>query len=109
VSDKRVLAGHVDVDAGLIWIGDPCYVLGDDASSRVHSWSDFCEKIWAQGMGNSGESDFASPLGAGVGIVTHSGFGDGSYPVYVTTSDEGSWGVRVKKIEVVFIGEDEDE
>lgn len=39
---ETVNLGVCYVDAGLIWIGDPCYIMGDEASSRVTDWSDFC-------------------------------------------------------------------
>lgn len=90
--NERVLAGHVGVDAGLMWIGDPCYVMGDGASHRVSSWSEFCDKLdFNQG--------FQSPLGDGAGVVTSTGWGDGYYPVYVTFGEEG----RVAKVEVEFM------
>lgn len=92
--------GNVFVDAGLIWVGDPCYVMGDDASSRVTDWMDFCGKL--------PERNVNAPLGDGTGLAISSGFGDGSYPVYVEFSDEGSWGERVSKIIVDFqLGEEE--
>jgi len=92
----------MSVDAGLCWVGDPCYVLGDDASSRVHDWMDFCEKI-------SDMKNHAAPLGEGVGFAIHTGYGDGSYPVYIETSDEGSWGERVSRITIEFLGEEEED
>lgn len=101
MSDKRVLAGHTDVDAGLIWVGDPCYVMGDDASSRVVDWGDdFCDPLWAS---DHEEKGFSSPLGSGVGVAVQSGYGDGAYPVYVTYKDG-----RIASVEVVFIGEDDE-
>ena len=30
--NEKALVGSVFVDAGLLWFGDPCYVMGDDAS-----------------------------------------------------------------------------
>lgn len=29
------LVGHIDVDADMIWIGDPCYVLQDSGENRL--------------------------------------------------------------------------
>ena len=89
---KRKLIGHIGVDAGLCWVGDPCYIMGDDASSRVKDWSSFCDKI--KGMDNA-----AMPLGEGTGVVTTTGYGDGEYPVYGYTNEEG----RMAKIVVEFI------
>ena len=95
----RKQIGTVSVDAGLIWIGDPCYVLGDDASHRVTNWSDFCDKLYGDNM----KDGFSEPLGNGVGVAVSSGYGDGEYPVFAEFSDEGDWGIRVKSITIEFI------
>ena len=95
----KQLIGHMNVDAGLCWVGDPCYVMGDDASSRVHAWDDFCNKIVDM-------KHTAEPLGRGVGFAVHTGYGDGAYPVYLETSDEGPYGERVKSITIEFIGDE---
>jgi hypothetical protein len=93
---QRERVGEVFVDAGMVWIGDPCYVMGDDASSRVKNWiDDFCNKLdW--------EKKVSAPLGEGTGFAVESGYGDGSYPVYVTKNSEG----RVIKLEVEFDSDD---
>lgn len=94
----------VGVDAGLIWIGDPCYVMGDDATNRVRDWvQDFCEKL------PSDCSTVTQPLGDGVGVAVPSGFGDGTYKVTVTYSNEGPWGKRVKSALIEFLDEEEDD
>lgn len=92
--------GTIYVDAGLCWVGDPCYVIGKDASHGVKKWSDFCEKLWE----SRGDGQHAEPLGKGVGHAISTGYGDGEYPVFVEYGDEG----RVKKIVIEFM-EDEDE
>jgi len=92
---------QVMVDAGMIWIGDPCYVMGNNASHGVKEWSDFCEKISSEGFPNACE-----PLGHGVGVAVSSGYGDGIYDVDIEESDEGQWGKRVKRVTITFI-EDE--
>lgn len=83
----KKLVGHVDVDAGLIWVGDPCYVMGDEASDRVTDWGDFCEKLFSDK--NRDSTGASEPLGKGVGIAVQSGYGDGSYPVYLEYHDDG--------------------
>ena len=93
----RVLIGHVNVDAGLVWLGDPCYVLGDEASSRVRNWSDLCEKLHGPGKTSS------APLGDGVGIAVSSGYGDGRYPVYADLDESGT----VRSVTVQFLGGEE--
>ena len=87
---------EVYVDAGLIWIGDPCYIMGDDATNRVTDWMDFCDKL----DNNSGVS---TPLGHGTGVAVSSGYGDGCYPVDIEYNSEG----RPSKVTITFIDEDE--
>lgn len=96
-TEKGQQVGTVYVDAGMVWVGDPCYVMGDDASSRVHDWiKDFCDKL---DMSKSVDT----PLGMGTGFAIESGYGDGEYPVYVAYDRDG----RVKRITIEF-DEDED-
>ena len=98
--------GTFGVDAGLCWIGDPCYVMGDDASSRVTDWMGFCENLSSSGHDKNGHS---TPLGDGTGIAISTGYGDGCYPVFIKRSDEG----RVAEVKIVFIekeiAEDDDD
>jgi len=88
---------EVYVDAGLIWIGDPCYVLGDDASHKVTDWTDFCNKMNTPRL-EEGEG-VSAPLGKGVGLAISTGYGDGCYPVHVEHNSEG----RVSKVTITFI------
>ena len=88
--------GSIFVDAGLCWVGDPCYVMGDDASSRVKDWGEFCDKL------PHGKEMYSNPLGKGTGMAISTGYGDGEYPVFVETNDEG----RVSAIKIVFIPKD---
>lgn len=90
---------HMSVDAGLCWVGDPCYVLGDDASSKVTDWIDFCNKLHK-------EEDYSQPLGEGVGVAVSTGYGDGSYPVSIMIDPHSE---RVMAIRVDFIQEEQEE
>lgn len=108
----KILAGHIGVDAGLCWVGDPCYILhkeeGEDLSPTLgESWHDFCDILRKKEEAPGGTSTHASfnyDLGhEGLGVVVSTGYGDGSYPVFIETNKEG----RVKSVTVEFIGEDE--
>ena len=89
--------GTIFVDAGLCWVGDPCYVMGDDASSRVKDWmADFCDKL-------DFNKNHNAPLGDGTGFAISTGYGDGEYPVFIERGHEG----RVSAIRIEFM-EDED-
>ena len=89
-------------------VGDPCYLnqwvdsqsLDFDKRTKAYSYEGACQETTCE--------DQAGVLEDGLSAVCATGFGDGSYPVYVEYSDEGSWGKRIKSITVVFI-EDEDE
>ena len=96
------MADYVYVDAGCIWIGDPCYVMGDDASFRVNNWiTDFCDKL-------DNDKSINKPLGEGVGLCIDSGYGDGRYPVEI---ERDSHSGRVKSVTITFIEDhyDDDE
>lgn len=103
-------AGTINVDAGCVMVGDPCYTQGRDASSAVGTWQEFLERTWPESFGAAAEhgphvqlSDVAPAIGeAGVGVVVSAGYGDGQYPVFVRRNEEG----RVAELRVVFIGED---
>jgi hypothetical protein len=95
--------GEISVDAGLCWIGDPCYVMGDDATSRVTDWAAFCEKL------NVETQHFSAPLGKSTGFAVSTGYGDGSYPVTAEIQDCGAWGPRVKSVTITFIEDEKEE
>ncbi len=73
--------GVIGVDAGLCWIGDPCYCVTPDANSHpAPTWSKFCALL---GDDDVHQWNYA-PLGhAGLGVSVSTGYGDGEYPVYV--------------------------
>jgi hypothetical protein len=75
------LAGSFGVDAGLCWIGDPCYVMG------------------GEDMIIDDEKGYSAPLGYGVGMAVATGYGDGEYDVYVRRTEEG----RIAEISIMFI------
>ena len=83
--------GTIGVDAGLCWVGDPCYVLGLDSSHGPKTWDAFCEKL-------SMTTDPSEPLGKGIGFAISTGYGDGEYPVYIKRNKEG----RIIRILVKF-------
>jgi len=92
--------GEIGVDAGLCWIGDPCYVLANDSSNRFKiPWHKFCELI------KDHDSQQWNYKGGhpGLGVTVQTGYGDGSYPVYVKRNTDGN----IAEVKVVFIPEDE--
>jgi hypothetical protein len=65
--------GVVGVDAGLIWIGDPCYIIHANplSSDLGRTWGEFCDEL-----GDKPHHEFDS------GVVTSTLHGDGAYVVY---------------------------
>lgn len=78
--------GMIDVDAGIVQIGDPCYWYGKghDFTYEV-GWTNYCNLLTGEKVhiirhdhGREGRA-----------ITVQSGYGDGSYPVYIVRSDAG--------------------
>ena len=88
---------EIFVDAGCIWIGDPSYIMGQDADFNVNNWlDDFASKInFTNGVD--------STLGHGIGLCITSGYGDGRYPVKIEYCPHTK---RVARVIIEFI-EDE--
>lgn len=113
---KATVIGHIGVDSGQMMLVDPCYIeswdsddeeFAVDASDReTPKHSNFS---YAGACNTTLTKPNAGILSHGMAAVCSTGFGDGSYPVYVEYSNEGEWGTRIKSMTIVFIGEDEDE
>lgn len=93
--------GVAGVDAGLIWIGDPCYVLGADLSEHPYmgDWIKFCDALEAAPNRDVVQHNYA--IGhAGIGVSVSSGYGDGCYPVFIKRDLVSG---RVAEAKIVFI------
>ena len=96
--------GTFSVDAGLCWIGDPCYFWPGRSDGQTptaveeigSNWYQFCDKLAQKGFYERGYVEFNA------GIVTNTGVGDGTYPVYATFE-----GHIVTKITIDFMGDEE--
>ena len=99
----RIKVGEVGVDAGLIWISDPCYVLHTDGTPKEigNSWREFCNILHS---GKSTLEDGYQQFGNCLGVCVRSGHGDGLYPVYVDIEQ----GI-VRSVTVVFESPEGDE
>jgi len=98
-SPQRI--GEIGVDAGLCWIGDPCYILHADPAPVAigKDWSQFCDILDADNHYPTCKQ-FNYDLGhPGLGVVVSTGYGDGTYPVYAEFNDDG----RVAKVWIEFI------
>jgi len=95
--------GEIGVDAGLCWIGDPCYILHAAPTPKAigKDWGEFCDILHEDAQGHI-YKQFNYDLGhAGLGVVVSSGYGDGTYPVFAEFNEEG----QVAKVWVEFIGQ----
>lgn len=81
--------GVIGVDAGLCWIGDPCYVVTPDSDEQpATTWSEFCDKLFANEKDGIMQWNYkAGHSGLGVSIGQFGG--DGVYPVYVRRAPSG--------------------
>jgi len=98
--------GIINVDAGLCWIGDPCYCVTPDCTNHpAKTWKDFCAKLFG-GNGSADAHQWADQSGrAGLGVTVSTGYGDGTYPVYVRKMPDG----RIAEVKVVFIDDNDND
>lgn len=93
--------GFVDVDSGTIFIGDPCYTATDDASHRIKTWSEWCEKTRGMFDSHFPVSEIGKP---GLGLTIGTLHGDGSYPVTGILKNG-----RIAKVVIDFDWEEDDD
>ena len=88
---RRVQIGTVGVNAGMLYIGDPCYVI--DAPLGRRAWDQFLKEIAGpEGYLESHavvEGETATGNRFPAGLVLVSGAGDGEYPVYAEFTADG--------------------
>jgi len=104
MEEKWELVGHIGVDAGLCWIGDPCYCVTPDVDEHpANTWDEFCNKL--QKIEKRGVAQWNYKLGhRGLGVSVSTGYGDGVYPVYIKRGDEG----RIAEVKVMFMNDEGD-
>ncbi len=89
--------GYVGVDSGMIWVGDPCYIMPDSSAINPGAdWNEFCNKI---------NDAVPTQNWDEIGISIHQFGGDGSYPVFIRRGKDG----LVSDVRISFSQEDEDE
>ena len=103
------------MDAGCVMLMDPCYTFPNTPWDNVGPTAppNFGERWYDEVICNGSHEPVRMIRAAGTdgptGVLVDSGFGDGTYPVYVRYSDEGSWGRRVAEVRIVFIGDDDED
>lgn len=76
--------GEIDVDAGIVMVGDPCYHLHkapEDRRAFGKDWHDFIKSL-VDGV-YSPDRTAVSNIENGAALVIGGFGGDGRYPVYV--------------------------
>lgn len=99
---KWIKAGTIGVDAGCVWVGDPCYLKNGEGP--MQDWQKFCDKLISGDCGcfdTNGFMQFKYEAGHD-GICVSSGYGDGEYDVLVRKA-----GGRVAELRVVFITDED--
>ena len=81
------------VDSGMIWTGDPCYLIS--ACEQGMTWDSFCEKLTADAHWDS-LPRHSEPLGTGLGLAIGTLYGDGEYQVTFNLKHGEIDSVRVK-------------
>jgi len=100
----RYKVGQVGVDAGMVMVGDPCYLDKftdheyDDAKVEAQKASGKYDYSYSGACAATLSNNSAGQLGRGDAVAVSSGYGDGVYPVYATYNHEG----RIVKLEVIF-------
>lgn len=97
-NNKWQKVGVIGVDAGLCWIGDPCYILGEDANEQpTKTWSEFCDALSRKEK--KGVAKWSYKAGhEGLGVTVSTGYGDGVYPVFIRRNSDG----RISAVKVIF-------
>ena len=101
--DDFECVGYVGVDAGCIMIVDPCYVLDDTSrgGDPAKTYQSFLDAAQGNNLINEARLEV---WGQGAGIITSSGYGDGTYSVYARFEDKGM-GRRVAQILIDFVSD----
>tara|TARA_Y100001963_G_C6641604_1_gene381254 strand:- start:285 stop:668 length:384 start_codon:yes stop_codon:yes gene_type:complete len=96
------VVGHINVNAGMCWIGDPCEFIPNEGQEwglaknpQAKTWEVLCEEM-------SGRNEAKTIEGFdydGVGIVVSTGDGDGYYPVTIKRDGMG----RIMSATVTFL------
>jgi len=120
-NDSWEYIGSIGVDSGQMMLSDPCYVKdfaddNDDAEGVMKLMEaikdgsdDSYSYIGACSQSNTPQQAgvLVNDIGAELGVVCHSGFGDGVYPVFVKRHDFGNNDTRVVEMKIEFVNEEE--
>lgn len=87
--------GHVGVNSGMCWLGDPAQVLKpENVMGEGKDWADFSREVHSH-------PDFGANEFPKYGVAVVAGYGDGKYPVMIKRNEDG----RISEVRIVFIPE----
>jgi hypothetical protein len=90
--------GVIGVDAGLVWVGDPCYLYEDDERAAMgKTYEDFLAILRDREVEGVAQFNYAERR-PGLGVALYTANGDGLYPVEVRRDMAG----RVVEMRVRF-------
>ena len=105
------LVGHLGVDAGLMMLGDPCYIVPDDSTIRRRLAAGTGE-LWYKFLDQYVPDSDAGPVyhvegdaGGALALVCRSGVGDGIYPVTARINQKDG---TVYSLTITFIDDEEE-
>lgn len=102
-NQERTLVGFCAVDSGQIMLVDPCYVKDFKDGEEFEPTKGRHPFSYNGACGATLSEKMCGELAGGTACVVSSGYGDGSYPVYVTYSPDG----RIASATIQFISETE--
>tara|TARA_R100001230_G_C5682102_1_gene189448 strand:- start:216 stop:656 length:441 start_codon:yes stop_codon:yes gene_type:complete len=116
-NDSWEYIGSIGVDSGQMMLSDPSYVKdfadSDDVEKLLDSIKDGSDDSYSY-IGACSQSNtpqqagvLVNDIGAELGVVCSSGFGDGLYPVFVKRHDFGDDGKRVVEMKIEFVNEEQ--
>ena len=105
-TDGRYLVGHCAVDSGQLLIVDPCYLdewQAGEYDALRHDRQEQAQNDYERACRVTLDHLVGLTLD-GMAVVSSTGYGDGSYPVYATF-----YRGRVARLEILFDGDGEEE
>ena len=92
--EKWVNVGSLGVDTGRLMIGDPCYFVDNEWTTKELEKYNNINKKFIKILFPKGHE--------GKGIIFSVGFGDGTYKLKALLHNYEKWGVRVKEVKISF-------
>jgi hypothetical protein len=91
--------GVVGVDAGIVWVGDPCYLYDKrERAAMGETYEDFLATLRDREVDGVAQFNYGQTRRPGLGVALYTANGDGLYPLEVRRDIAG----RVVEMRVRF-------